>query len=95
MMDVEVEPLFWPGPSLRMEARFICNIGGELSLWNIGSKLRVYGADSYGIWLSSEEQIREQIAVAKLYADSETIPAVARNYETVILYMRMLLGAQP
>jgi hypothetical protein len=95
MMDVEVEPLFRPGQSLIERSRFICNIGGELSLWVVGSELRVYGADSYGIWLGSEEKIREQIAVAKIYADSKTIPAIARNYEAVLVYMRMLQGATP
>lgn len=90
----EVKPLFRPGPSLRVEARFICNIGGELSIWDVGTVLRVYGEDRYGIWLESEEKIMEHITRAKMYSNNETIPAIARNAEAVILYMRMLQGAQ-
>jgi hypothetical protein len=91
----KVKPLFWPGESLIEKARFICNIGGELSLWDVDPVLRVYGANSYGIWLESEEKIMEHIARAHLYANSETIPAIARNVEAVLVYMRMLRGAQP
>jgi len=93
----EVKPLFRPGESLRMEARFICNIGDELSLWNVGEPpaLRAYGEDGYGIWLASEEQIREHIASASARNYRLSIPAIARNYEAVLVYMRMLQGAQP
>lgn len=97
MTDVEVKPLFRPGPSLIERSRFICNINGELSLWDIGEPpvLRVYGADGYGIWLIGEGGVKDHIARATKYTSNKTIPAIARNYETIILYMRMLRGVQP
>jgi len=91
----EVKPLFWPGQSLIYKAKFICNIGDELSLWAMGDVLRAYGEDGFGIWLESEEKIMEHIAIAHRYSSNETIPAIARNAEAVLVYMRMLLGAQP
>ncbi len=93
MMDVEVEPLFRPGPSLIMKARFICNIGDELSLWDVGSELRIYGENGFGIWLESEEKVREHIVRASTYTNDKTAPAVARNAEAVLVYMRMMQGA--
>lgn len=91
----EVKPLFKPGELLIEKARFICNINGELSLWNIGSELRIYGENGHGIWLESEKKIREHIAIAHRYSSNETTLAIARNAEAVLVYMRMLLGAQP
>ncbi len=97
MINVEVEPLFVPGKSLIEKARFICNINDELSLWDVGEPpmLRVYGADSYGIWLIGEEGVKDHIDRATKYTGNKTIVAIARNYETIILYMRMLRGARP
>jgi hypothetical protein len=90
----EVKPLFWPGKSLINGARFICNIGGELSIWGMGDVLRAYGEDGFGIWLESEKKIREHIAIAHRYSSNETIPAIARNVEAVLVYMSMLQGAR-
>jgi len=93
----EVTPLFRPGLALIEKARFICNINGELSMWDVGEPptLRIYGADSYGIWLIGEEGVKDHIARATKYTSNKTIIAIDRNYETIILYMRMLRGAQP
>jgi hypothetical protein len=95
MTEEEVKPLFRPGESLIEKAKFVCNIGDELSLWDVGTALRVYGEDGYGIWLESEEKIMEHIAIAHRYSNNETIPAIARNVEAVVVYMRMLQGAKP
>lgn len=104
MTEEEVTPLFWPGELMRWNAKFICNIGDELSLWVLGDSLRVYGEDGYGIWLGSEEKLRELISKADRYTNSVThgytynsvtLPSIARNFEAVVVYMRMLQGAQP
>jgi hypothetical protein len=110
MIETEVEPLFRPGESIIAKSRFICNIGGELSLWNVGDppELRIYGANSYGLWLESEEAVERHIARTGSYISTQTIVdpqsdlyyskinnALARNHETVLVYMRMLKGAEP
>ena len=95
MNEEEVEPLFWPGESLRDRAKLICNIGGELTLWDVAGELRIYGGNGYGIWLNGEEQVREHIDRIGQYTNSVTLPALARNFEAVVVYMRMLQGAQP
>jgi len=94
MTEEEVTPLFKPGESLIEKAKFICNINGELSLWDVGTALRVYGEDSYGIWLESEEHVRNHVAKAGTYTNSVTTPAIARNFEVILVYMRML-GVKP
>jgi len=99
MMDVEVEPLFRPGPSLIMKARFICNIGDELSLWDVGDppKLRIYAEDGSGIWLESEEKVRAHVdRLDEINARNtvQCLSAIARNYEAIRVYMRML-GVEP
>ena len=91
----EVTPLFRPGLAVITNAKFICNIGDELSLWVLGTSLRIYGADSDGIWLESEGAIKRMIDKINQYTNRATISAIARNYDAVVVYMRMLLGAQP
>lgn len=55
MTENEVKPLFKGGAD---SAEFLCNIGGEVSLWRIGrgvgndSSIRTYTADFKGEWLS-------------------------------------------
>lgn len=95
MTDEEVTPLFWPGESLREKAKFICNIGGELSLWAVGGKLRVYGVNGYGTWLENEEALKSHVDRVEQFTNSVTLSAIARNFEAVVVYMRMLQGAQP
>lgn len=97
MTEEEVTPLFWPGASLIMKAKFICNIGDELSLWDIGGALRVYAEDGYGIWLESEEKVREHIANLDIIAAQHTVQCVSvisRNREAILVYMQML-GVEP
>jgi hypothetical protein len=92
MTEEEVTPLFWPGESMRVNARFVCNIGDELSLWNVGKSLRAYGQDGFGIWLDSEKAVKRHIDKIDQYPNSVTLHAIARNFEAVVVYMRMLQG---
>lgn len=95
MTDEEVTPLFWPGESLREKAKFICNIGDELSLWALSNSLRIYGANGYGIWLENEEALKSHVDRVEQFTNSVTLSAIARNLETIVVYMRILQGAQP
>jgi len=101
MTDSEVKPRFSPGliMTLGNEAQFVCNIGGELSLWRVHNKLRVYFEHANGIWLyddealddESLEDVIEELGVRVL----DGVNAVARHADTLRVYMQMLRGDRP
>lgn len=98
MTETEIEPLFSPAGSLTDKARFICNIGGELSLWVMDTyppNLCIYGADRYGIWLESEGVVQRCLDRMGSRINTRTLEAIARNQDAIFVYMRMLKGAQP
>jgi hypothetical protein len=101
MTDSEVKPLFSPGLIMTLggEAQFVCNIGGELSLWRVHNKLRVYFEHANGIWLYDDEALdAEALDAESLDAVVEElgvrvrdgVNAVARHADTLRVYMQML-----
>jgi hypothetical protein len=96
MTDSEVKPLFSPGLIMTLggEAQFVCNIGGELSLWRVHNKLRVYFEHANGIWLYDDEaldaesldDVVEELGVRV----RDGVNAVARHADTLRVYMQML-----
>lgn len=99
-MTTEEKPLFKPGKSLMSQgATFICNINDELSLWRVDRTLRVYVADSIGVWLDNEERLMRQVDMAAKERLRITTPQafrtatiIARNADAVAVYMDMLRG---
>lgn len=102
-MTTEEKPLFKPGGSLMSQgATFICNINDELSLWRVDSMdrtLRVYVADSIGVWLDNEERLMRQVEVVAQDRLRITTPEafrtatiIARNADALAVYMDMLRG---
>ena len=97
-MTTEEKPLFKPGQSLMSQgATFICNINDELSLWRAADTLRVYVADSIGVWLDNEERLKRQVDMAAKERLRITTPEafrtatiIARNADAVAVYMDML-----
>lgn len=95
-MDVEVEPLFKPGSSLRdHNPTFLCNINDEISLWRVGGWLRAYTADGLGTWMSPSDQLNEIIALARRPVDvTERVSihrkTLAKNIEQLSVYVNML-----
>jgi hypothetical protein len=100
-MNESVEPLFKPGISLIRNAMFICNINDEVSLWRVDDTLRVYVADSFGVWLDTEDHLMRQVDKAT-HAPSEvampmafnTATIIARNADALAAYMGMLGGVR-
>lgn len=99
-MTTEEKPLFKPGQSLMSQgATFICNINDELSLWRAHDTLRVYVADSIGVWLDTKGKLMRRVDMAAEGRLSITTPQafrtatiIARNAEAVAVYMDMLRG---
>ena len=96
MTDSEVKPLFSPAliMTLGNAAQFVCNIGGELSLWKVHNKLRVYFEHANGIWLYVDEALDAESlddVVAELGVRvRDGVNAVARHADTLRVYMQML-----
>ena len=96
------KPLFKPGQSLLANTTmFICNINDEISLWRADATLRVYVADSVGVWLDNEERLMRQVEVAATAERRVTTPEafrtatiIARNADALAAYMGMLGGVR-
>lgn len=99
-MSEEEKPLFKPGKSLiGNNIMFICNINDELSLWQVDATLRVYVADSIGVWLDTKSHLMRQVEIATQHRLSSITPdafrtatTIARNAEALAVYMDMLRG---
>lgn len=99
-MTTEEEPLFRPGQSLMNQgAIFVCNINDELSLWRVDDTLRVYVADSIGVWLDTKSNLMRQVDMAAKERLRITTPEafrtatiIARNADAVAVYMDLLRG---
>lgn len=99
-MTTEEKPLFKPGQSLMSQgATFVCNINDELSLWRVDRTLRVYVADSIGVWLDNKGKLTHQVDIATAERLRITTPEafrtatiIARNADAVAVYMDLLRG---
>ncbi len=94
MTENEVKPLFKGGAD---SAEFLCNIGGEVSLWRIGrgvgndSSIRAYTADFKGEWLSDLQDHEAYIKKLGPYpAMQKHIDTLRRNIDVIKLYGAML-----
>jgi len=90
MMDVEVTPLH--GPALALRGYFVCNINGEVSLWNMNGTLRVYTARSCGAQVidlvEAHEKHLEILDRWPTMRDHAEI--LRRNMDTILVYAAML-----
>lgn len=94
MTENEVKPLFKGGAD---SAEFLCNIGGEVSLWRIGrgvgndSSIRAYTADFKGEWLSDLQDHEAYIKKLGPYpAMREHAEILRRNMDAILVYAAML-----
>lgn len=95
MMDVEVKPLFKSAAASSRDAEFLCNIGGEVSLWRIGngvgSSIRAYTADYKGAWISDPQDLEVYVKRLEFVPSmQEHAAALRRNIDVIKLYGVML-----
>jgi hypothetical protein len=102
----EIKPLFVPGPSVRPNYNFVCNIADELSLWRQRdtNTFRVYNKDSRGAYLQAglvEDPIRgyEEVVEGNKPYDLgrptvDLYRTIVKHKEALTVYMAMLSGVR-
>ena len=98
-----IEPRYKPGPSIICNARFIANVGegdDTVSLWWINSVLRVYGWDSFGVYIHPDAHGARMpsgsplthVALNAGYSE-KGYRRIGANTEALLAYANMLYGA--
>jgi hypothetical protein len=103
MIETEVKPLHMPGEILLGDAHFVCNIGDEVSLFQINGSLRAYVSHAHGMWLYNESDLDElivEVTENKIYdlnrpLNQRESSIIVRHAEIVRIYMRMLGKGRP
>jgi hypothetical protein len=97
-----LEPRYKPGESVIHKARFVTNVGegdDEVSLWWLDNSLRVYGWDSFGVYIH-----RDANGARMPYEFSEEMRSkgwasragtrINANVPALLAYANMLYGAR-
>ena len=98
-----IEPIYKPGPSIIRNARFIANVGegdDTVSLWWIDSVLRVYGWDSFGVYIHPDAhgaRMPSGFPLTRVALNAEHTERcyrrIAANVPALLAYANMLYGA--
>jgi len=103
-----IEPRYKPGESVIHKARFVTNVGegdDEVSLWWLDNSLRVYGWDSFGVYIHRDangarmpyefpENHVSKPWAAKLEYSVNGYRRIAANVPALLAYANMLYGAR-
>lgn len=91
----DMPPLFVPGPSVRSNYAFVCNIEDELSLWRQRetNTFRVYSANGRGAYLNvfpSEDALRAYEEVVRGDGPYDLSRSTIELYRTIVKHRDIL-----